>query len=1001
MRFFPLLIFSLIWLTAGASHDISEDNHILQYQGQDVVDLSDFIDVLEDTDGKLTIKDVSSGRFDSLFVSISEGEGVHFGFSESIYWLRFKVKNITNEHVPLILEICNSTIDRLQFFKKHYSFIYTSQETGDALPYSTREIKNRNFAFPLELFPNETYHYYIRINSNGDALNIPVFLNTNEFFSYKLSRENIIYGIFYGILFAAIFTTAFFLIALELRRRIYINYIFYLIFLGLFTLVFDGLAFQMFFPNLPSWNNFLLPVMPLISVVFLLLFTMNYFDIRKNLPLMNKIFLGLIYLNIAVLVVSILGIFGQTIFVLVVILALLSAFTAFLLSFHFIRFMPQLALIYMISFLLFLVSALIFSSSMISGALDVEVRDYALKIGLSIQVITLTGGLAYRVKMIQEGLYRQSMNAMEQKVRERTEELNHRTSKLQGALNEINLINRQISDQKMQLEEANQKIRETSGMKEIFLANTSHEIRTPLNAIIGYTNLLMLYVRRNPGHEKLQSYLSNIKTSGDQLLVLINDILDFSKIEAGKLELECVPFSLNENIQHVISTFNVKAAERSISLKFNTDPAIPPILMGDPYRLTQIIGNLVSNAVKFTGNLGEIELRTELITIKDGVFMVLLAVKDSGIGISPEKQSRIFDSFSQAESHTTRKFGGTGLGLAIVKRLAELQGGSIELSSAPGLGSEFRITIPYKKGTELPNEETGRGYDYTLYECHPEKIRVLLAEDNEINQEIAIDTLGDWTDRITVDTAENGKKCIELLNANTYDLVLMDIQMPEMDGYEATMRIRNDLPDPLCFIPIIAMTANAMEQERNKCLSMGMNEYISKPFTPEDLFYKIKTFSCSVAKERWMSGEILKLSDISCQHERQNSIPVESVEEETKEEKPDVIAQINLVHLEKVYKGNKEKINRILGLYIETIPVEIKQMRVLMAGGKFQETGSVAHTMKTKMLYLGLSELNERAKAIEGACKEGVNTNQIPQLIEEIELGWEIASLQISDIIKD
>jgi signal transduction histidine kinase/ActR/RegA family two-component response regulator len=368
------------------------------------------------------------------------------------------------------------------------------------------------------------------------------------------------------------------------------------------------------------------------------------------------------------------------------------------------------------------------------------------------------------------------------------------------------------------------KAEEAAIIKEQFMANMSHEIRTPLNAILGFNS------RLNQTHldEEQKEYAEAVQSSGENLLAIVNDILDFSKIEAGMVKIEEIQFNLSDLLQSVVTMFKGQAKEKKVNLELKIKENVPLSIVGDPTRLTQILINLIGNAFKFTEK-GSINLCIDILQANETNSVIKFSVKDTGIGISEEKISEIFERFTQAKSDTSRIYGGTGLGLSIAKKLVEIQSGEIQVESVKGEGSIFSFHIPYKTANELTNEKikTEEPIYNTSIDAH---IKVLVAEDNLLNQKLAAFMLKDWG--AEYDICNNGKLAIEKLKTNSYDIVLMDIQMPEMNGYEATEHIRNTLKLTL---PIIAMTAHALPGEREKCLSFGMTDYISKPIKENDL----------------------------------------------------------------------------------------------------------------------------------------------------------------------
>jgi signal transduction histidine kinase/CheY-like chemotaxis protein len=386
--------------------------------------------------------------------------------------------------------------------------------------------------------------------------------------------------------------------------------------------------------------------------------------------------------------------------------------------------------------------------------------------------------------------------------------------------------------QKAIIEEQKKKVEQSEKYKEQFLANMSHEIRTPMHAISGMIKIL----KRNK-HPKTQDvFLKAMQTSSDNLVVILNDVLDLSKIEAGKLDVESIPLNPVLVIENVIQILKFKAEEKGLKLSSEIDSQVPDLVMGDPIRLNQILINLAGNAIKFT------EKGTVTITLKVENKQLVFSVKDTGIGISKNQQEHIFEAFEQAKDSTARHFGGTGLGLSISKQLVELQHGKIWLNSDEGIGSTFYIALPLTIAEantiteDLISEEKLQSMTNSL-----KGIRILLAEDNPFNQMIAQDDLAFHIEGIYLETVDNGALAVEKFKSENFDLILMDVQMPEMNGFEATQKIREleKLKGITKPIPIIAMTASLLKTEIDSCYKAGMDNYIPKPYSTEELISPI------------------------------------------------------------------------------------------------------------------------------------------------------------------
>ncbi|MCI0522662.1 MAG: ATP-binding protein, partial [Bacteroidales bacterium] len=357
----------------------------------------------------------------------------------------------------------------------------------------------------------------------------------------------------------------------------------------------------------------------------------------------------------------------------------------------------------------------------------------------------------------------------------------------------------------------------------------SHEIRTPLNEVIGITNLLY---QGNPREDQME-YIKTLRFSANHLLTLVNDILDFNKMEAGKIVFEKTEFDLLSLIEDISRSYSHRAVDKGIDFAIEKSDDLPSMLIGDPIRLNQIISNLVSNAIKFTSQ-GGVKFKILLKEKRNNRAVLEFSVSDTGIGIETEMLEEVFESYTQATADTTRKYGGTGLGLAICKRLVDLQGGKISVISEPGKGSEFIFSIEYI----LPLADT-RAADHSAADTMKGLTgkRILVAEDNKINFFVANKFLESWG--VIVTHVENGSLALDEVNKNEYDLIIMDLHMPVMDGIEATRIIRNSEDKKISQIPIVALTAAVMSESHDKIENLAINDYVLKPFKPKDLYDRL------------------------------------------------------------------------------------------------------------------------------------------------------------------
>jgi PAS domain S-box-containing protein len=545
-------------------------------------------------------------------------------------------------------------------------------------------------------------------------------------------------------------------------------------------------------------------------------------------------------------------------------------------------------------------------------------------------------------------------------------------------------IHMDISDQKTmehELSLAKQKAEDSSKAKETFLANMSHEIRTPMTGILGIANLLA----KTELNEQQKKFTKLISESANNLLTIVNDVLDIEKISAGKLDLELIPFRLEDKVFTTLQSFQFKAEDKNINLLLKN--ALPPelVIVGDPFRLGQILNNLLSNALKFTQE-GEISINMDCKQEMDDQIAVEFQVQDTGIGIGNERLGEIFHPFVQATSDTTRKYGGTGLGLTICKNLVEMQGGKITVDSTLNEGTVFSFYIPYKKGDKSMLVEEPIG-DLDFKDL--ESIKILVAEDVELNQFLIKHILGAWGCDITV--VNNGKEAVEKVERQSFDLILMDIQMPEMDGISATKLIRQMHASDKSLItkkirtlnardrsniPIIALTANALKGDGQHYMDIGMNGYITKPYTEEKLFQVIT----QVIK----TNETLKRK-ITPVHAPQTSAPPEPEEH---------LYDLSLIN--SIGKDDPAFTKKFITLFTDNMQDSIAGLVIASEERNFAAISKIAHKMKSNIDSMGIASLKQPIRDLESADPDG---NDHELLVEKVITTLQIVFSQLKKLL--
>jgi len=507
-----------------------------------------------------------------------------------------------------------------------------------------------------------------------------------------------------------------------------------------------------------------------------------------------------------------------------------------------------------------------------------------------------------------------------------------------------------------------------------FLTHMSHEIRTPINAVIGMTHLL----ETTQPDITQKDYLTSLRFSADSLLGIIDNILDLSKIDAGEITFEVKPFDLNYLLRSLMQTIQYKKDQKDLQVLEDLDPALENLVIGDPTRLNQILTNLLGNALKFT-QTGEIRLTTTLLRQTESTYQIEFRVHDTGIGIPKDKHETIFEYFKQANVQINRKFGGTGLGLTIVKQLVEMMGGSIRVESQPGLGSDFIFTlnfgnsgIPATNPGILPELDSEQGV-YLIKGLH-----FLIVEDNLLNQKLICKTIQTW--ECSYELAQNGLEALEKTAASHFDVILMDIHMPELDGCEATLAIRNDSQNPNRHVPIIALTAAAMSDDRKRAFEAGMNGFLTKPTAPKVLQEHVLR---SILENNAIKSAVL--TDV------QPPVPL-------------ITKEVDLSYLLNLSSGDTAFVTEIIEAFLMETPKALQRLQTHAENQEWELCYQLVHQLKPNFAMLGLKSLEEKAAVIEEHIKKEVKdlpllSTLITQLIAQADLGISMLALEKSNLV--
>ncbi|MFC3414784.1 hybrid sensor histidine kinase/response regulator [Algoriphagus hitonicola] len=776
------LIFSLAVVILSANYclgqqsiDTSTSYPISIFQHAEILDLGQ---------ENIDLEDLLSRQEDFKFKKLTT-PNENLGFTDHTYFVKFELKNEQNHPQKLFLETARPITDRADLFEVLDNQIISNQSNGDLIPFSERAFEHRKIIFPIALEAGESKAFYLKLQSDGEVINLPLNLYDDTALVLATYQDQLIFGVFYGLLVLAAITYLFFYFGI--KERSFLLYSAYVVSVGLLHSSLDGYFFQYILQE-PGWfADRSLLLFAALSALLFGRYTQAYIRMRSFSPLLNRIFNG-VNVSILVLIAGVL-IFdpGRPLYYplvnalafLLILLCLIGVAISYYKKQPADPFFTIGISMLMIGFVTFILN----NFSLIENSF---ITENSAKLGTGIEILFLSLSMANRIRILRNEKEKAQNIALQQS------------------------------------EESNE-------LKSFFLSNVSHELRTPLNAILGLSQSIMGEIK----DQTIKENLEVIKYSSLSLLSSIDDILDYSKIEKGELVLEKRVFSTRKIIGELNALTFQQARDKKIAFVYEERAPLPEKLLGDANRFRQILGNVLNNAVKFTQE-GEIKLQLSSVQENEHSIDLTFEIQDTGVGIKPEKLDRIYASFIQEQLDDKRKFGGFGLGLCIVKALVDLHQGKINVESTPQKGTRVSIQLALEKAPMDKLESIKRDADRIL-----KGKNILVVEDNRVNQLVIKSILKKW-DGVTFAFANHGIEALDRLNSENFDVVLMDLQMPEMDGYEATQAIRSGQGRKIHQgIPIIAVTADTTEISKNRVQAVGMDDYMNKPVDAELLKEKV------------------------------------------------------------------------------------------------------------------------------------------------------------------
>jgi two-component system, sensor histidine kinase LadS len=751
----------------------------------DALYLSSCATIASANDKTYTLQDIISKKAGLNFEPLNK-IAPQISFTTGNYWVKVALKNNTQTKEGFFLETARPITDVVDLYIVSSTGQVTEQHSGDILPFDMRALQHRKTIFPITLNGGEDQTLYIHYKSDGEMLTFPLTLYTPSGIIIETAQNHLFFGLFFGVLLLAAVTYLFFYVGLLDRSFLY--YGCYVISIGLLQFSLDGLFFQHIMPGGGWFYQRSLILFGVFTTFFLTKYVASFLALKQRVKTLNLLF-NIVYVIIAIaFIMPLTGSKGlQYSYPFANAVGLVSLLLIIASVIYLLIKKQKVDVFFTIGIGFLVLGFVIFILNNFGVVPDTFITQNSSKIGTGLEIIFLSLSMSNRIRKL-----RSEKEEMQAVALKRSEEMNE--------------------------------------MKTYFMSNMSHELRTPLNAIMGIADVMTKEVK----DEDIKTKFEVIKYASVSLLSSVNDILDYSKIENGELTLDKEDFDPAKVLEQIKNNYTLQAEDKGLVFKYEANPNLPQKISGDAMRLSQIVNNILSNATKFT-HQGVISFKVSYIKQENNGMQLLLSFTDTGMGIPKEKLDTVFNSFAQESIDNKRKFGGLGLGLSIVKKLVDLHGGTIELNSEVGKGTTCTIGLPYTIIEE--KTETKPPTPKDTFDLGGAKI--LVVEDNNVNQFIMNAILSRWKNT-GFSIAGNGEEALEALQREHYDIVLMDLQMPVMDGYEATECIRRgEAGESYINIPIIAVTADTTESTKIKVRQIGINEYMAKPIDQTALFEKI------------------------------------------------------------------------------------------------------------------------------------------------------------------